>query len=178
VSIKNIIEFQGNKPQIDKSAFIMPQAVLIGKCIIGEKSSIWPNTTLRADIDMIKIGKFTNIQDGSTLHMSHECEYSKSSICSVGDYVTIGHNVILHGCQIDSESLVGMGSVVLDNAIVPKQCLVGAGSLVPNGKVLESGFLYVGSPVKKIRPLKPKEIEFFKYSALHYTKLANSYLGH
>jgi carbonic anhydrase/acetyltransferase-like protein (isoleucine patch superfamily) len=107
--------------------------------------------------------------------MSHQSEYSNATDCIVGDYVTIGHNVVLHGCHIKNESLIGMGAIVLDNAIVEKNCLVGAGSLVPNNKILESGFLYLGSPVKKIRQLTAKEISFFRYSAEHYVKLSAPY---
>ncbi|RLA09083.1 MAG: gamma carbonic anhydrase family protein [Gammaproteobacteria bacterium] len=170
-----MIDIQNIKPIIHKTAMVLPSAVLIGDCKIDENSSIWANTTLRADLGKISVGKNSNIQDGSTLHMSHQSDYSNATDCIVGDYVTVGHNVILHGCTIKDESLIGMGSIILDGAIVEKNTMVGAGSLVPNNKILESGFLYLGSPAKKIRKLTAKEISFFRYSAEHYVKLSASY---
>ena len=163
-------------PKVAETAWVDESAVVIGKCVLGEEVSIWPNATLRGDVNDIIIGNRSNIQDGSVVHTTHESETSKGSKCIVGKDVTIGHNVVLHGCIIEDECLIGMGSVVLDNAVVQSHVLVGANSLVPPGKVLESGYLYMGSPVKQVRPLTEKEIAFFKYSAAHYVKLKNEYL--
>jgi len=171
----NIRQYQGISPQISDSAWVDDSAVVIGKCILSEEVSIWPNTTLRGDVNNIVIGARSNIQDGTVVHTTHDSDISQGSKCIVGEDVTVGHNVVLHGCTIEDECLIGMGAVVLDHAVVRSHVLVGANSLVPAGKILESGYLYVGSPVKKARALTAKELAFFKYSAKHYVKLKNDY---
>ena len=170
-----IRKYLGQLPVIADTAWVDESAVVIGKCDLAADVGIWPNATLRGDVNDIKIGARSNIQDGAVVHTTHESEVSKGSKCIVGEDVTVGHNAVLHGCIIEDECLIGMGAVVLDNALVQKHVLVGANSLVPPGKVLESGYLYVGSPVKQVRPLTEKEIAFFKYSAAHYVKLKNDY---
>jgi carbonic anhydrase/acetyltransferase-like protein (isoleucine patch superfamily) len=172
MSIRN---YKGISPLLAKSAWVDESAVVIGRCTLAEEVSIWPNATLRGDVNDIVIGARSNIQDGVVVHTTHESAVSKGSKCIVGEDVTVGHNAVLHGCIIEDECLIGMGAVVLDNAVVQKHVLVGANSLVPPGKVLESGYLYVGSPVKKARPLTEEEKAFFKYSAQHYVKLKNDY---
>lgn len=167
--------YKGIAPQVNPTAWIDESAVVIGQCELAESVSIWPNATLRGDVNAIKIGARSNIQDGSVLHTTHTSDTFKGSQCLVGADVTVGHNVVLHGCIIEDECLIGMGSVVLDNAVVKTQVLVGANSLVPAGKVLESGYLYVGSPVKPLRPLTDEEKAFFKYSAQHYVKLKQDF---
>lgn len=170
-----IRSYKGIVPVMDSSSWVDVSAVVIGRCRLGVDASVWPNATLRGDVNDIVIGDRSNIQDGSVVHTTHESELSKGSKCIVGKDVTVGHNAVLHGCVIEDECLIGMGAVVLDNAVVQKHVLVGANSLVPPGKVLESGYLYVGSPVKKARALTEQEIAFFKYSAEHYVKLKNDY---
>lgn len=172
-----IRKYKGIVPQMAKSAWVDESAVVIGKCVLAEDVGIWPNATLRGDVNDIKIGARSNIQDGAVVHTSHESDVSKGSKCLVGEDVTVGHNAVLHGCIIENECLIGMGAVVLDNAVVQKHVLVAANALVPPGKVLESGYLYVGSPVKQARPLTEKELAFFKYSAAHYVKLKNEYVA-
>lgn len=169
--------YRGIFPQLSASSWVDDSAVVIGKCCLGEDASVWPNATLRGDVNDIVIGDRSNIQDGSVLHTTHASAVSKGSKCIVGNDVTVGHNAVLHGCIIEDECLIGMGAVVLDNAVVKKHVLVGANSLVPPGKVLESGYLYVGSPVKQARPLTEQEIAFFKYSAEHYVRLKNDYMA-
>ncbi|BBP44360.1 gamma carbonic anhydrase family protein [Thiosulfativibrio zosterae] len=171
----SIRKYLGIVPQIAESAWVDDSAVVIGKCQLAEDVGIWPNATLRGDVNDIIIGARSNIQDGAVVHTTHESERSKGSKCIVGQDVTVGHNVVLHGCVIEDECLIGMGAVVLDNAVVQKHVLVGANSLVPPGKVLESGYLYVGSPVKQARPLTDAEKAFFRYSAAHYVKLKNDF---
>ncbi len=171
----SIRKYKGIGPIIKETAWVDESAVVIGKCQLGEDVGIWPNATLRGDVNDIIIGDRSNIQDGAVLHTTHESEVSKGSKCIVGKDVTVGHNAILHGCIIEDECLVGMGATVLDNAVVHKHVLIGANALVPPGKVLESGYLYVGSPVKKARELTEDEKKFFKYSAGHYVKLKNDY---
>ena len=167
--------YKGVTPLLSHSAWVDESAVVIGKCVLSDDVGIWPNATLRGDVNDIVIGERSNIQDGAVVHTTHESDISKGSKCIVGKDVTVGHNAVLHGCIIEDECLIGMGSVVLDNAVVQRHVLVGANSLVPPGKVLESGYLYVGSPVKQARALTEKEIAFFKYSAEHYVRLKNEY---
>ena len=139
---------------------------------------MWPGVVIRGDINFIKIGAGSNIQDCAVLHVNHQSiQDPAGSPLIIGNNVTIGHSVILHGCTIADESLIGMGSIVMDKVMVQKNVLVAAGSLVPEGKLLESGFLYMGSPVKKIRALTADEIAFFKVSAQNYMELKNQYLA-
>ena len=172
----NIRNYLHYCPDIAEEVFIDPTAVIIGHVSIGAESSIWPGVVIRGDVDKISIGYMSNIQDLSVLHGGHiEQPVYKGFPVVVGDYVTIGHKVMLHGCIIHDESLIGMSSTVLDGAVIEKHVLVGAGSLVPPGAVLESGYLYLGSPVKKIRALTQQEIAFFKQSALNYQKYAQNH---
>ena len=173
---KNIRNFNGKIPQIAKSAYVDESATVIGDVIIGEDSSIWPQASVRGDLLNITIGKGTNIQDCSALHTT---EYPKDSgkgySLKIGDNVIIGHGAILHGCQICDDALVGMGAIVLDGAIVGKGAFIGAGSLVPPNKELEPYYMYLGSPVKKIRPLNDKEKQDMQKNAKHYITTKNRY---
>lgn len=171
----SVRKYKGIAPSIADSARVDDSAVVIGRCVLAENVGIWPNATLRGDVNDIEIGEGSNIQDGAVVHTTHQSDISNGTKCIVGKNVTVGHNAVLHGCIIEDECLIGMGAVVLDNAVVQTHVLVGANSLVPPGKVLESGYLYVGSPVKQARPLTDKEKAFFKYSADHYIKLKNDY---
>ena len=162
-------------PTLAESTWVDASAVVIGDCELGEDVSVWPNATLRGDVNAIRVGARSNIQDGCVCHTTHSSDMTQGSECLVGEDVTVGHNVVLHGCVIEDQCLIGMGSVVLDNAVVRSQVMIGAKSLVPPNKELESGYLYLGSPVKKIRPLTDEEKAFFKYSAGHYVRLKNTY---
>ncbi|MDI1308736.1 MAG: gamma carbonic anhydrase family protein [Methylotenera sp.] len=173
---KNIQTFQNKTPQLADSTYVHESAIIIGEVSIGEDSSVWPSTVIRGDVNFIHIGRNTNIQDLSMLHVNHKSsEDPQGSPLIIGDNVTIGHTVILHGCTIEDECLIGMGSIVMDKAVVQKQVLLAAGSLVPEGKVLESGHLYIGRPAKKIRALTQDEITGLKASADNYVKLKNLY---
>ena len=170
--------YQGISPRIGSEVYIHPSASVIGEVELGDEVSVWPGTVIRGDVNFIRIGAGTNVQDSSVLHVSHKSSWDPAGApLIIGSNVTVGHKVILHGCTIEDESLIGMGSIIMDKVIVQKHVLVGAGSLVPEGKVLESGYLYLGSPAKKIRPLSDKELEHFLYSAKHYIKLKNQYLN-
>lgn len=172
--MKNIRDFENFTPQLAGSVFIDESAVVTGNVSIGEDSSVWPCCSVRGDIHSITIGARTNIQDGSVLHVTHDSEYAPGgSKLTVGDDVTVGHNVILHACTVEDSCLIGMGAVVLDGAVVESGAMVGAGSLVPPNKVLEGGYMWLGSPVKKARELTDKEKAFLQYSAQHYVKLKN-----
>ena len=176
--MKNIRSFEEFNPQIADTVFIDESAVVTGNVSIGEDSSVWPCCSVRGDIHSITIGERTNIQDGSVLHVTHDSEYAPGGFkLTVGDDVTVGHNVILHACTIEDLCLIGMGSVVLDGAVVQSGAMVGAGSLVPPNKVLEGGYMWLGSPVKKVRELSDKEKSFLNYSAQHYVKLKDRHTG-
>ena len=172
-----IRKFKDFTPSIGKRVFVDTQATVIGDVYLGDDVSIWPQTVIRGDINPITIGKRTNIQDGSIVHVTHKSQYSDGCECHIGSDVTIGHGCIIHACTIEDMALVGMGSVILDGTTISKKVIIGAKSLVPSGKTLESGYLYMGSPCKKIRPLKDDELEFLKYSATHYVNTKNDFLG-
>ena len=168
----SIRQFQNNTPIIHETAYVDPTALVIGQVNIGADSSIWPMTVVRGDINTIEIGERTNIQDGSILHVSHDGEFSPGGANMViGNDVTVGHSVVLHACTLMDCCLIGIGSVILDHAIVHKHAMVGAGSLVTNGKELEGGYLWMGRPAKKVRELSDREIEYLSYSANHYVKV-------
>ena len=173
----SIQSFHGHFPLLAVGVYVHNSATVIGHVNLGENVSVWPGAVIRGDINFIKIGAGSNIQDCAVLHVNHQSAYDPAgSPLIIGNNVTIGHNVILHGCTIEDESLIGMGSIVMDKVVVQKNVLVAAGSLVPVGKVLESGFLYMGSPVKKIRVLTADEIAFFMVSAQNYMQLKDAYL--
>jgi carbonic anhydrase/acetyltransferase-like protein (isoleucine patch superfamily) len=168
--------FQDIQPQVAPSAYVDEQAAVIGDVEIGADASIWPMAVLRGDVNQIRIGARTSVQDGSVCHVTHDHAGQPGGFpLRVGDDVTIGHNVTLHGCTIGNRCLVGMGSTVLDGAVLEEGVFLAAGSLVPPGKTLEGGFLWVGSPVKKARPLTEAEEHWLGYSAQHYVRLKDKY---
>ena len=174
LEIMTIRPFENKIPIIHKTAYIDETALLSGDLDIGEDSSVWPMSVLRGDVNSIKIGKRTNVQDASVLHVTHaSTEYTTKEgyPLIIGDDVTVGHKVLLHACKIGNRVLVGMGSIVMDGVVVEDETIIGAGSLIPPKKTLESGFLWLGSPVKKVRRLTDKEKKYLKYSAEHYVCL-------
>jgi len=176
--MKNIRTFESFTPEINDTAFIDTSAVVTGNVSIGEDSSVWPCCSIRGDIHSIVIGERTNIQDGCVLHVTHDSEYAPGGFgLKVGNEVTVGHNVILHACTVEDLCLIGMGSVVLDGAVVESGAMIAAGSLVPPNKVLQGGYMWLGSPVKRARELTDKEKDFLKYSAKHYVRLKNRHSG-
>ncbi|MEQ1722080.1 MAG: gamma carbonic anhydrase family protein [Pseudobdellovibrio sp.] len=158
-----LISARGHTPKIGSDVFLAEGAKVIGDVKIGDRSSVWFNTTLRGDVMPITIGSETNIQDGSTLHGT----FGKYA-CEVGDRVTIGHNVVLHGCKIGTRSLIGMGSIVMDGAEIGEFSVVGAGSLVTEGKKFPPRSLIVGRPAVLKRPLNEDELKFLEQSADNY----------
>ena len=172
----NIRRFLNSHPQIENAAFIDPACVVIGDVVLGEDCSVWPMAVIRGDVNHIRIGARSNVQDLAMLHVSHRNDAKPNgSPLIVGDDVTIGHQAMLHGCVIGNRVLVGMKTTILDDAIIEDDVMIGAGSLVPARKRLESGYLYLGSPVKQIRALTENEIEFLAYSAKHYVKVAHQH---
>jgi len=174
-----IRKFEDHLPQVHPTAYIDETALVSGEVEIGEDSSVWPMTVIRGDVNFIKIRNRTNIQDGSVLHVTHASNEHSEKVTDkqigyaliIGDDVTVGHKALLHACTIGDRVLVGMGAIVLDGTIVEDETMIAAGSLVPPRKTLESGYLWVGSPVKKARPLNDKEKAYLKYSAEHYVRL-------
>lgn len=174
---KNIRPYLNLHPKIDATCYIDEMSIIIGDVILAENVSVWPFAVIRGDVNHIHIGRNSNVQDHAMLHVSHKKEDKpEGSPLIIGEDVTIGHHVKLHGCTIGNRVLVGISSIILDDAIIEDDVMIGAGSLVPPRKRLESGYLYVGSPVQKIRALTEKEKAFLPYSARHYVKVANNYL--
>lgn len=176
--MKNIRSFGQHTPLLGNRVFIDSMAVVTGDVTLGDDASVWPMVSIRGDLLPIKIGDRSNIQDGSVLHTSHDSKYFPGgATLTIGNDVTVGHAVVLHGCTIKDKVLIGMGAIVLDRAIINSNVIIGAGTLVPPNKELESGYLYVGSPAKKSRLLTASEIEFLSYSALSYVKNKNLHLA-
>lgn len=169
--------YKQQTPALGNRVYVDPMALVLGNVELGEDCSVWPMAVIRGDMHSIRIGERTSVQDGSILHITHAGPFNPGGFpLSIGDEVTIGHKVTLHGCTLGNRILVGMGAIVMDGAVVEDDVIIGAGSLVPPGKHLESGFLYVGSPVKKARPLTEEERSFFIYSANNYVRLKDEYL--
>lgn len=164
------MELKGKKPQIGENTFVAPSADLIGDVKIGRESSVWFQCVLRGDVTPIEVGDFTNIQDGTVIHGT----YNKYDV-KIGNYVTIGHKAMIHGCHIGDEAFVGMGAILLDGSEMAPRSFLAAGSLLPQGAKTESSFLYVGSPAKKIRPLKENELVFLRQSAMNYFEYKSWY---
>ncbi|MDO9107352.1 MAG: gamma carbonic anhydrase family protein [Methylovulum sp.] len=169
--------FKGRHPRIGAAVYIDDSAVVIGAVTLGDDASVWPTAVLRGDVERIVIGATTNVQDGAVLHVSHAGKYSQQGHpLHIGKGVTIGHRAVLHGCTVGDYCLVGIGAIIMDDAVLEDYVMLGAGALVPPGKRLENGYLYVGSPAKPLRPLSESEKEFLEYSAQHYVALKNTYL--
>ncbi|MGF1911426.1 gamma carbonic anhydrase family protein [Vibrio kasasachensis] len=175
--MSSLRSYKGIAPSIGERVYIDSSSVLVGEITIGDDSSIWPLVAARGDVNHIYIGKRSNVQDGSVLHVTHKNQQNPEGYpLIIGNDVTVGHKVMLHGCIIKDRVLVGMGAIVLDGVIIEEEVMIGAGSLVPPGKVLESGYLYVGSPVKQARPLNDKERAFLLQSAANYVQNKEDYL--
>lgn len=169
--------YKGITPTLGKGVYIDDSSILVGDIVLGDDVSIWPLVAARGDVNFIRIGARTNIQDGSVLHLSRSSKSKpEGSPLIIGDDVTVGHKVMLHGCTLGNRILVGMGAIVMDDVIVEDEVIIGAGSLVPPGKKLQSGYLYVGSPVKQARPLNDAEKAFLSESAANYVVLKSEYL--
>ena len=159
-------------PQIHPSATVFPHAVVLGDVTLMEDSSLWFGAVVRAELDSLTVGRRSNIQDNCVVHVD------SAHPCRIGDGVTVGHGAILHGCTIGSNSLIGMGAVVLNDAVIGDNCSVGARALVTGGKVFPDGWLIMGVPAKAVRPLTEEEIESNRASAEHYVHAAREVAAH
>lgn len=177
-----LIAFKGKNPKIGQNVFIAQGAKIIGEVEIGDESSVWFNCVLRADVNFIKIGKRTNIQDLTTIHVWHREFNEDGSLkdvgfpTSIGDDVTIGHNCVIHACTIKDRVLIGMNAVVMDDALIEEDSIVGAGSVVTKGKKFPPRSLILGNPAKFVRELKEEELAFLKISAQNYVHFKDDFL--
>ncbi len=170
--------YKNSVPKLAENVLIDDSAVIVGNIEIKQDVSIWPLVAARGDVNHIHIGARTNIQDGTVLHVTRkESSNPKGYPLIIGEDVTVGHKCMLHGCKLGNRILVGMGAIIMDGVIVEDDVFIGAGTLVPPNKILKSGYLYVGNPMKQARPLKESERVFLKESALNYVKLKNDYLA-
>ncbi len=169
---------QGIRPRPGLNVYLADSATVIGDVLLDDDVSLWPQTVVRGDVNHIRIGAQSNIQDGSVLHVTQRTGHNPDGYpLIIGCGVTVGHRVILHGCRIGDLCLIGMGAIVMDGVVVEDEVMIGAGSLVAPGKRLDSGYLYVGSPARPVRPLKPEEREYLRVSRDGYVRLKNRYLA-
>lgn len=166
-----IYPFKGIIPRLGEGVFVAPNAVVIGDTGIGDGSSVWYSAVIRGDVNFIRIGNGTNIQDGCVLHVSNG-----TFSLTIGNGVTIGHNAVVHGCRVDDNVLIGMGAVLLDDCRVESNSLVAAGALVRQGFTVPAGVLAAGVPARIVRDLTEEEIDGIRQSAAHYTELAGVYV--
>lgn len=172
-----ILSYKGAEPKIGKKVFLAPNSTLIGDVEIGEDSSIWFGAVVRGDVHYIKIGSRVSIQDNSVVHVTHfkKEDRSDGSPTIIGDDVTVGHNVILHGCTIEEACLIGMGAVIIDGVVIGKESIVGAGAVVTKNKVFPPRSLILGSPAKAVRTLSDEEVDELYASAQRYVEFKNNY---
>lgn len=173
----NVRAYRGRVPKLGARAYVDPAASVIGDVELGEDVSIWPAAVLRGDVERIRVGARSNVQDGAVLHVTHDGPYTPGgSPCIVGADVTIGHGAVIHACTIEDCCLIGMHATVLDGAVVRRHAFVGAGALIAPGKVVGEGELWIGNPARCARRLSDTEIEALSYSARHYVELKDDYL--
>jgi gamma-carbonic anhydrase len=166
-----VYAFLDSTPSFNESNFIAPSADIIGDVVLGEEASVWFNTTIRGDVNWIKIGRRSNVQDNCCIHVTNQ-----TCPTEIGDEVTIGHSAVIHGCTIRNRVLIGMNAVVLDKAVIEEDVIIAAGSLVPPGKTMPSGHLCMGSPCKPVRALTPEEIASIRQYSDNYVKYSRAYM--
>jgi carbonic anhydrase/acetyltransferase-like protein (isoleucine patch superfamily) len=169
----------GTLPTLGERVYLDPACSVIGDVVLGDDVSVWPGTVIRGDVNFIRIGDRTNLQDGTIVHVSHDGPHARLGgfATRIGSDVTVGHKAIVHACTIEDAVLIGMGAIVLDGVVVRRHGFVGAGALVAPGKVVGEGELWLGNPAKKVRMLSDAEIEALYYSAQHYVRLKDRYLA-
>ncbi|WP_024888944.1 gamma carbonic anhydrase family protein [Luteimonas huabeiensis] len=169
--------YRDRLPQLGARVYLDPAATVIGDVALGDDVSVWPGAVVRGDVNFVRIGARTSVQDGAVIHVSHDGPHAKLGgfATVVGEDVTIGHKAILHACTVGDAALIGMGAIVLDGARIGARAMIGAGALVPPGKVVGEGELWVGNPARKVRMLTEAQIEGLYYSAAHYVRLKDEY---
>ncbi|MCD9029510.1 gamma carbonic anhydrase family protein [Luteimonas sp. BDR2-5] len=175
----NLRPYRDTAPQLGERVYVDPAATVIGDVALADDVSVWPATVIRGDVNHVRIGARTSVQDGTVIHVSHDGPHAKLGgfATVIGSDVTIGHKAILHACTIEDAVLVGMGAIVLDGAVVKRHAMVAAGALVAPGKVVGEGELWVGNPARCVRRLSEAQIEGLYYSAGHYVRLKDEYLA-
>jgi carbonic anhydrase/acetyltransferase-like protein (isoleucine patch superfamily) len=176
--MSNVRAYRGIMPKLGARTYVDPAASVIGDVELGEDASVWPGAVVRGDVERIRIGARTNVQDGAIVHVTHDGPYTPGGLpCRIGADVTVGHGAILHACTVEDCCLIGMHATVLDGAVVRRHAFVGAGALVAPGKTVGEGELWVGNPARLLRRLSDREIEALAYSARHYVRLKDEYLA-
>jgi carbonic anhydrase/acetyltransferase-like protein (isoleucine patch superfamily) len=174
----NLRAYRDVAPRLGARVYVDPAATVIGDVELGDDVSLWPGAVVRGDVERIRIGARTNVQDTAVLHVTHDGPYSPGGFpCIVGSDVTIGHGAVVHACTVGDRCLIGMHATLLDGVVVERHAFVGAGALVPPGKVIGEGELWVGNPARCVRRLGDSEIEALRYSASHYVELKDEYLA-
>jgi len=175
---ENIRPYKGVLPTLGERVYIDPAATVIGNVTLGDDVSVWPGAVVRGDMHRITVGNRSNIQDTAVLHITHASDFNPGGWpLTIGENVIVGHGAILHGCSLGDYILVGNGAIINDGAVVENEVIIGAGTVVPPGKHLESGNLYVGNPCRLLRPVSDEERAFFSYSPGNYVKLKDQYLA-
>jgi carbonic anhydrase/acetyltransferase-like protein (isoleucine patch superfamily) len=175
--MNSLRSYKGTAPVLGERVYVDPTASVIGDVELADDVSIWPGAVLRGDVNRIRVGARTNIQDGAVVHVAHAGPYGPGYPCLIGADVTIGHAAVVHACTIEDGCLIGMHASVLDGALVKKHGFVGAGALVPPGKVVGERELWLGNPAKFVRRLSDAQVEQLTYSAAHYVRLKDDYLA-
>lgn len=171
-----IRSFNGIEPKLDASAWVDATALVLGDVVLGEDVSVWPMSAIRGDVNLVRIGARTNVQDGTVIHGAHAGGVNPTGFpVLIGEDVTIGHRSVVHACTVGDACLIGMSSTIMDGSVLEDEVILGAGSLVPPGKRLESGYLYMGSPARRQRPLTKEERNFLRYSSRHYVEVARQH---
>jgi len=171
---KNIYRFMLERPRLGARVYIDRMSSVTGSVVLGDDVSVWPMAVIRGDVNRIRIGARSNIQDGAVLHVTHESKRTPEGIPLIlGEEVTVGHGAILHACTIGDRCLVGMGAIIMDGAVLENDCMVGGGAVVTPGKVVQSGTLWRGNPARPARELSEDEVDYLAYGARHYVRLKN-----
>ncbi len=173
----SIRSHRGISPKLGQRVYVDSAATVIGDVTLGDDASVWPGAVIRGDMHSISVGARSNVQDNAVLHITHASDFNPGGFpLIIGDDVVIGHRAVLHGCTLGDRILVGNGAIINDGVVIEDEVIIGAGCMVPPGKTLESGFVYVGNPCKPMRKLSEKERGFFTYSPANYVKLKDQYL--
>jgi len=174
----NIREYRGSVPELGRRVYIDPAATVIGDVLLGDDSSVWPGAVIRGDVHHVRIGARSNVQDGAVVHVTHDGPFTpRGHPCLIGSEVTIGHGAVIHACTLEDACMIGMHATILDGAVIKRHAMIGAGALVPPGKVVGEGELWLGNPARRVRALDTAAIEKLHYAATHYVRLKDRYLG-